>query len=29
MQCDHLDSITVGQITVQAVTVVCFVADQS
>ena len=29
MWCDHLDAIALGQITVQAVTVVGFVADQS
>ena len=29
MWCDHLDAIALGQIAVQAVTVVCFVADQS
>ena len=29
MRCDHLDAIAVGQITIQAVTVVGFVADQS
>jgi len=29
MRCDHLNSITVGQITIQAVAVVSFIADQS
>ena len=29
MRCNHLDSITVGQITIQAVAVVSFIADQS
>ena len=27
--CDHLDAITLGQVTIQTVTVVAFVADQS
>lgn len=29
MGCDHLDAVALGQITVQAVTVIGFVADQS
>ncbi len=29
VRCDHLDSIPVGQITIQAVAVVSFIADQS
>src|ERR1700730_6790072 len=28
MQCDHFDAITFGQISIQAVTVICFVANQ-
>ena len=28
MRCDHFDAITFGQISIQAVTVICFVADQ-
>jgi len=29
MGCDHLDAVTLGQVTIQTVTVVGFVADQS
>ena len=29
MRCDHFDAITLGQISIQAVTVICFVANQS
>jgi len=29
MRCDHLDAITFGQVSIQAVTVIGFVADQS
>jgi hypothetical protein len=29
MRCDHLDAVTLGQVTIQTVTVVGFVADQS
>jgi hypothetical protein len=28
MRCDHLDAITLGQISIRAVTVLCFVANQ-
>ena len=29
MRCDHLDAVTLGQVPIQTVTVVGFVADQS
>jgi hypothetical protein len=29
MRCDHFDAITLGQISIQAVTVICFVANES
>jgi hypothetical protein len=29
MQCDHLDAMAVSQLLIQAVTVICFVANQS